>query len=104
MIDQSVRYYMPASIHKLLIHGPAILQFFSEPIGIFAEEAQECRHKDFRKYRESHARKCDRISTNTDLINHMLFTSDPKISTLRSKVSSSTPKVALSEALEILSI
>ncbi|KAH9629716.1 hypothetical protein HF086_001529 [Spodoptera exigua] len=50
-------YYMPSSIHKLLVHGSDIIKHFGAiPIGKLSEEAAEARNKDFRKYRESHSR------------------------------------------------
>ena len=45
-------YYMPQSLHRLLIHGPAVVRHMTLPIGMMSEEAQEARNKDFKKYRE----------------------------------------------------
>src|SRR5699024_2290508 len=42
-------YYMPISVHKLLCHGPEIINFFNLPIGQLSEEALEASHKEFRK-------------------------------------------------------
>ena len=42
-------FYMPASVHKLLIHSTEIISAFSLysiAIGAFSEEAQESRNKD----------------------------------------------------------
>ena len=42
------------------------------------EESQEARNKDFRRFREPHSKK-SLISTNIDLLNMLLVTSDPVI-------------------------
>ena len=73
-------YYMPASAHKLLVHGGEVIRKFLLPIGMFSEEAQEARNKHFRSFRLHHARKDTRIHTMTDLMNHLFVTSDPVIS------------------------
>lgn len=76
-------YYMPPAVHKVLIHGAQIMSFFDLPIGFYSEEAQEARNKDFRYIREHHTRKSSRILTNTDIIHHLLLSSDPYINSLR---------------------
>ena len=44
-------YYMPSSVHKILIHGEVIIQHFGIlPIGQISEDAQEGRNKDYKKY------------------------------------------------------
>lgn len=75
-------YYMPSSVHKLLIHGADIIEAAVLPIGMFSEEALEARNKDFRRYREFHTRKFTRLQTMTDLFNRLLVSSDPYISSL----------------------
>ena len=37
-------FYMPVSLHKILVHGHLIISSFSLPIGIYSEEAQESRN------------------------------------------------------------
>ena len=37
------RYYMPQTLHKILIHGLIIIQSFSIPIGLLSEEPQEAK-------------------------------------------------------------
>lgn len=45
-------FYMPASVHKVLAHGAAIIENLGiVPIGKLSEEAAEARNKDFRRYR-----------------------------------------------------
>lgn len=79
-------YYMPASLHKILLHGADIIDSFDIPIGKLSEEAQEARNKDFKMYRTSHSRKFSRIDTNEDILHSLLFTSDPYITSLRQVV------------------
>lgn len=71
---------MPATLHKVLVHGHDIIKHCIIPIGQLSEEAQESRNKDYRNYRERFTRKISRLHTNTDLINRLLITSDPIIS------------------------
>lgn len=79
-------YYMPSSVHKLLVHGADICQHFSFiPIGMMSEEASEARNKDFRSIREKHTRKIGRVQTNEDIIHQLLISSDPYITNIRPK-------------------
>lgn len=50
-------YALSPTVHKLLVHGAAIIQHSLLPVGMFSEEAGESRNKSIRKFRESHARK-----------------------------------------------
>ena len=83
-------YYMLASVHKLLIHGAEIVQYALLPIGQLSEEAQETRHKDFKRISCENTRKCSRLATNEDILYKLLLTSDPYISSMRMR--SSTKK------------
>lgn len=76
-------YYMPATVHKLLVHSTDVIKTCLLPIGQLSEEAQEARNKDCRRFREHHTRKRSRIATNTDLLNMLIITSDPLINSLR---------------------
>lgn len=77
-------YYMPSSVHKILIHGKSIINHFGIlPIGQLSEDAQESRNKDYKKYRLHHSRKCSRAATNEDVFHRLLYTSDPFITSLR---------------------
>lgn len=76
-------YYMPASTHKILLHGAEIIANSILPIGKLSEEALEARNKDFRTFREDHSRKVSRKFTNQDILNNLLISSDPVISSLR---------------------
>ena len=76
-------FYMPASVHKVLVHGADIISGAILPIGQLSEEAQESRNKDLKSFRRSHSRKMSRSSTNEDVFNLLLVSSDPLISSLR---------------------
>ena len=42
---------MPPTLHKLLVHGPAISENLELPIGYYSEEAQEAQNKVIRHAR-----------------------------------------------------
>lgn len=93
-------YYMPSSVHKILIHGAKIINHHTVPIGMLSEEAQEHRNKDLKEFRRK-SRKCSRTNSNEDIIHTFCTTSDLLISTLRRK--DEKPHRPLSdEALELL--
>ena len=50
------------------------------------EEAQEARNKDYKEYRLNRSRKLSRISTNEDVMHHLLTSSDPYINSLRKQM------------------
>jgi hypothetical protein len=50
-------YYMPASVHKVPIHGSAIVSAALLPIGQLSEEAQEARNKDIKKIQRTLLKK-----------------------------------------------
>ena len=75
-------YYMPPSVHKILIHGAEIITHAVLPIGQLGEEAQEAKNKDFKFIREHRSRKDSVEHTNIDLLNYFLLYSDPIISSL----------------------
>ncbi|XP_055840046.1 uncharacterized protein LOC129907726 [Episyrphus balteatus] len=76
-------YPLPASVHKVLIHGGQIVKHSILPIGQFTEEAAEAKNKDVKFFRSKNTRKTSRTSTNTDLLNRLLLTSDPLLSNER---------------------
>lgn len=76
-------YNMPVTVHKVLLHGGSIISSAVLPIGMLTEEAQEARMKDYRQYRLSHSRKCSRKSTNEDVMNFLMASSDPLINKYR---------------------
>lgn len=93
-------YYMPPSVHKVLIHGADLMRRFDLPIGYFSEEAQEARNKDFRKIRESHSRKNSRENTNEDILHWLLVSSDPVISCSRTFL----PKKHIEHGVDVLDL
>lgn len=44
-------YFMPATVHKILVHSTQVIKTALLPIGQFSEEAQEARNKDLRRFR-----------------------------------------------------
>lgn len=48
-------YYMPASVHKLLVYGEVIIRYALVSIGQLFEKAQEAIHKKFKRH---NTRKC----------------------------------------------
>ena len=77
-------YYVPSSVHKILLHGENIIKHFAVlPIAQLSEDAQESRNKDYKKFRLYHARKCSRSDTSEDVFHTLLNTSDPYITNIR---------------------
>ena len=94
---------MPVSIHKVLLHGAAVISSALLPIGQMSEEAQESRNKHLKQYREHHSRKISRESTNQDVFNR-LVTSDPFITTLRNQFRIKNKRKSLpAEVIDLLS-
>lgn len=76
-------YNMPASVHKILIHGADVMETLLLPIGLLSEEALEARHKECRYFRQHNARKTSRKNNVEDLLHALLLTSDMVISSKR---------------------
>lgn len=76
-------YYMPTTVHKILIHGPQIIDSLILPIGQMSEEAQESCNKYIKEFRRDFSRKCDRAQTMEDVFCRLLITSDPLVCSLR---------------------
>lgn len=74
-------FNMPASIHKILVHGEQIIKTCLLPLGQLTEEAQEANNKEYRRNREYFSRKTSRKDTNRDILNRFLVESDPLLST-----------------------
>lgn len=91
-------FYLPVTVHKVLVHAPEIINSIALPIGSMSEEAQEAKNKDLRNYRELFTRKISRQDTMDDLMRRLLVSSDPKISTIRyqRKKARNLPKEVLS--------
>ncbi|XP_061706675.1 uncharacterized protein LOC133517389 [Cydia pomonella] len=76
-------YPLPASVHKVLLHGAIIIENALVPIGELSEEAAESNNKNIKFFRRNHTRKMSRDVTNSDLIHRLLLNSDPVISSSR---------------------
>lgn len=91
---------MPPTVHKILIHGSSIVKSFNVPMGYFFEEPQEANNKIFRRARLTNCRMTDRISTNNDIIHHLMISSDPLINSMRIKEKRRTKELsAVAESL-----
>ena len=55
-------YYMPVTVHKILVHSTEVIKICLLPIGQLSEESQEVRNKDFRRLCEHYTRKNSRIA------------------------------------------
>lgn len=100
-VDTYPWYPMSITVHKILIHGPQIIDSALLPIGQLSEDAQEARNKDIKKYREGFWRKCCRTKTMEDVFNWLTVSSDPYISSLR-KLPSKKLNSFLPEAVQLL--
>ena len=95
-------FYMPQSIHRLLIHSKDALEALGGlTLGETSEECQESRNKDHLFAREHCTRKMSRTFTNEDQMHYMMVTSDPVISSLRSPTSNHRVSVG-KEVLDLL--
>lgn len=92
---------MTPTMHKVLIHGAKIIENAILPIGQLSEEAAEARNKHFRSYRQNYARKFSREACNLDICHRLLLTSDPLLSSTRTK-NKRAHKTFSSEAMELL--
>lgn len=92
---------MSPTVHKILLHGPIVIERALLPIGNLSEEAAEARNKHFRLYRQNFARKFSREECNLDVINRLLLTSDPLITGMRPKPKKMS-KQFLKETLNLL--
>ncbi len=96
-------YYMPVTIHKLLVHGKDIIEASTLPLGMLSEQAGESQNKMYKRYRQHHSRKDTRIHTLEDMFNRCLDASDPRI--CQYKLDNSvrrTKKLALPPAVKAL--
>lgn len=102
VVEKYPWYYMPASVHKILLHGGEIVKYALLPIGQLSEEAVEARHKEIRRFRHDHSRKINRKLTNVDILHMLLLTSDPYISSLKPVVKRKKEKELFPETLNLL--
>lgn len=71
------------TVHKILIHGPFIMENFLVPTGELSEEAQESRNKYFKMYKKDFSRKISRVAANEDCLHRSTLTSDPVLNKFR---------------------
>jgi len=74
-------FYMPVSVHKILIHVGDIIGASILPLGMLGEDAGESLNKYYKRDRLHHSTKTTRTLTMTDMFNRAMDTSDPKLST-----------------------
>ncbi|CAG9760348.1 unnamed protein product [Ceutorhynchus assimilis] len=92
---------MSPTIHTILTHSASVIAHALLPIGQLSEEAAEARNKHFRQYRESFSQKFSRKECNEDVLNRLLLTSDPYLSSIKPKTSRKKQSFT-KEALELL--
>jgi hypothetical protein len=92
---------MTPTMHKIVMHGATIISHAILPIGQLSEEAAEHRNKHFCEYRQKFARKFSRQACNTDIINKLLISSDPLVTSSRAKTSKKRKSFS-SETLKLL--
>ncbi|XP_036347272.1 uncharacterized protein LOC118756626 [Rhagoletis pomonella] len=95
-------YYMPSSVHKILMHGCEVIEYFDLPIGNFSEEALEALHKHIRIVRYDHTRKTAREHTNRDLMSYLTISSDPEVVFKRSAIPNKNAVYTMDELEEYL--
>lgn len=78
-------FYMPSSVHKILIHGGQIIRNSTLPLGMLGEEGSESRNKDYKRIRLHHTRKFNRKVTMEDMFFRLIDMSDPIIVNLYSE-------------------
>lgn len=95
------RHPMTPTMHKILIHGPMIIEHALVPIGLLSEEAAEARNKHIRLFRQDFGRKFSRKECMTDVLNRLLLTSDPLFAARR-KLQKKNKKKLMPETLDML--
>ena len=88
---------MPASFHKMLVHGTDIVSVAILPTG----HTQEYRDKNHKYFGRSHSRKTFITSTNEDVFNLLLVSSIPFITSLR-KLPKKAEKTFVPKALKTI--
>lgn len=92
---------MSPTMHKILRHGATVIDHAILPIGQLSEEAAEARNKHFRLYRQNFSRKFSREECNKDVLNRLLLTSDPFLSSNRQRQRKKSKPFSV-EAIELL--
>ena len=94
-------YKMPPTVHKVLIHGSAIVEHLDLAIGSLSEEAQEASNKIFKRARLCNSRNFSRTLSNEDVFHYMLISSDPVVSSIRIKTEKKKEEM-LPDTLELV--
>lgn len=71
------------TVHRILAHGKDLIEYQCLPIGELSEEAQECKNKDYKRFRYTNTCKISRARQNEDLFNMLAASSDPLLASLR---------------------
>jgi hypothetical protein len=70
-------FNIPPTIHKILVHGRAIVDACPVALGLTSEESSEANNKFIRKFLLQHTRKTSHLDTMTDLFHRLMAVSDP---------------------------
>jgi hypothetical protein len=92
---------MPAAVHKVLMHGEAIIKWTVLPIEKNSEDASEAKNKEYKYARLNNTRKCSISATIEDLIHSLLVSSDPFISSFRHSLPKKSTELN-EEAIDLL--
>lgn len=84
---ETARMHVSPTVHKILMHGKSVIEHALLPIGLLSEEASEARNEHFRSYRQNFTRKFSRTVCNRDILNRLLLSSDPFLSSCRKNTS-----------------
>lgn len=104
-VDQYNWFPMPATLHKILIHGADIINTSILPTGMLGEKGPESRNRNYKNYREFHSRKLSRTTNLQDVFYRAMDTSDPIISTITLNTRFSHRKLPLpKEVKDLLAI
>jgi len=68
------------TLDRILAHVKELIEYQCLRIGELSKEAQECKNKDYKKFRYSNTCKISRIRQNEDLFNMLAASSDPLVS------------------------
>ena len=72
-------YQIPPTLHRVLVHGRAIIEATPVRIGLTSEEGSESNTKFARNFYKNHTRKSSQENTMSDLFFRLLDCSDPFI-------------------------
>lgn len=103
LVQEYPWYNLPASVHKVLLHGSDVIKYGLVSIGELSEEAAEANNKNLKAFRRDHTRKMSRKVTNIDLMNRLMLHSDPFVTSLR-KLPRKKKSIFSSQVLSLLSV